>query len=141
MAVFSIEYTEPKQDTYKAVRLDLLVGYKKKKVLFNSGDIVVDWYMFNRFLVNLPEKVLDKNMFCGSSSNDHFFMDGKKFTTAYLNPKTLEFYTKEEMKKNPNWYEEGIKNIIPSDGSIKTFAQLKEYVKSKTGKIGKKIKK
>ena len=81
MAVYSIEYDEPDVSTYKHVKISY--GENQKKI-FDSGDFVKDWYNLIKFIVlNLEEYPI-----VGSSSVDHFFMDGANdlYDVAYLVP-------------------------------------------------------
>ena len=82
MAVYSIEYDEPNVLSYKHTKISY--GDNEKKI-FDSGDFIKDWFDLIKFIVTeLFEREIH---FVGSSSVDHFFMDGadELYDIAYLN--------------------------------------------------------
>ena len=84
MAVYGINYDEGnKQDLgYKSVHVSY-DGLNKRNV-FDSGNFVKDYFNLVKFILN--ELSETESHFVGSSSVDHFFMDGadKLYDEAYL---------------------------------------------------------
>lgn len=99
--VFGINYDEETQESYESV---YLYYGKNEKKLFDSGDIIVDFIDMLKFSVDINELTI------GSSSFDHFIMDGDTYVGR-------EF--------------QGIEHIVTKD--IKTLEELKNYYKSKKG--------
>lgn len=74
MAVYGIDYDDgnKKKLGYKSVHISY-DNLKTEKV-FNSGNFVKDWYDLVKFMIMELSKT--EPHFVGSSSVDHFFMDG-----------------------------------------------------------------
>lgn len=73
MSVFSIEYDGKNSSiNYSHIEIDLLVGYETQIKEFRSGNFCKDWFDMIKFMV----KDSNNNHFVGSSSVDHFRMDG-----------------------------------------------------------------
>ena len=81
MAIISVRYDEGNKKNlgYKSIEITLHSG---DKIVFNSGDFIKDWYQLNNHIAQKLSHTED--FFCHSSSIDHFFMDGAKFSNAYL---------------------------------------------------------
>lgn len=79
MAVTGINYTEPDPTTYKSVYIHYGEGKEK---IFNTGDFVKDWYDHTRYIIMTLSK--KEAYFSGSSSIDHFIMDGAPYRSAWL---------------------------------------------------------
>lgn len=85
MAVYGINYNEggkPNLD-YESIYLRES-NPEKKETLFNSGDFVKDWYDLIKYVV--VNNTHDNEHVMGSSTADHFFMDGadELYDEAYL---------------------------------------------------------
>lgn len=74
-------YDEPKADsTFKGFEVTIKEdGKKDKKVLFNTGDPIYDYYAYQRWMMNSKLSII-----VHSSSIDHFFMDSKKYLERYV---------------------------------------------------------
>jgi hypothetical protein len=125
MAVYGIDYDEfntgNKQDMgYKSVHISY--GNLDKEKVFNTGNFVKDWYDLVRFII--MELSETESHFVGSSSVDHFFMDGAKFDEAYLITDENEM----SVLKYDGYHEDGIVFYVP-EGTPPTWEELKEMCK------------
>jgi len=130
MAVIGINYNDGGNPlNYKSVYIHH--GFNKKKDrIFDSGDFIRDWYDAMKYYIQNQEKF---GYLSGSSSCNHFQMDGAKFDSAYLhivdgNPVLKYVDTTEE-----NWsflqrgvYEKGIEFFV-GEGMKLTWEELREY--------------
>lgn len=75
MAVYGINYDEGNKKNlgYESVQVSYGDGINEKKV-FNSGNFVKDWFDLVKFIIT--ELSETEPFFIGSSSIEHFFMDG-----------------------------------------------------------------
>lgn len=100
------------------------------KEIFDSGDFVKDWFMAKRFyMMNLNEK----EHLSGSSSCDHFHMDGADFDSAYLHMEGDVPVLKYLDKTDPNWIrtqwhivKDGWEFFV-NPGTKPTWQELKDY--------------
>jgi len=118
MAVYGINYEEPKPETYESI----YVNYGEQKVkAFESGNFVKDWFDLLKFIViELSET---ESHFVGSSTVDHFFMDGadELYDEAFL-------ITDEQGVSElcyGNFEGMGMKLYVPT-GTKPTWVELKE---------------
>lgn len=145
MAVLSIQYTggEQKYDEndepigdrtpikYKSVTLTSYVGEKRKTHKFKSGNFVKDWYDAKKLFIT----TYDNEPLMGSSTCDHFIMDGADFDSGYLHMNgkipILKYVDREDkywfLKKEDDGYGiwEGIEFFVES-GTKPTWEELKE---------------
>jgi len=125
MAVYGIDYDEFNEGNksnlgYKSVHISY--GNLKKTKTFGSGNFVKDWYNLMKFM---SQKLLEKEpYFVGSSTVDHFFMDGAKFDEAYL----ITNENKMSVLKYDKYYEDSIVFYVP-EGTQPTWEELKEMCK------------
>lgn len=125
MAVYGINYDEGNEKDlgYKSVHVSYGKGLNEKKV-FNSGNFVKDWFDLVRCIIK--ELADTEDHFVGSSSVDHFFMDGadKIYDVAYL-----------QADENGNavlvyeWTDWDAIQIYVPKGTKPTWAELKEMCK------------
>ena len=124
MAVYGINYDEAgsKQPlNYKSV--DIRYGNNQEKV-FDSGNFIKDWFdLVKCIIMELSET---EPHFVGSSSVDHFFMDGadELYDEAYL----VADETGVAELCYGNFEEIGIKVYVPAD-TQPTWVELKELCK------------
>lgn len=79
MAVIGINYkNNGKKIKYESV---YLFYESNKEIIFKSGDFVKDWYDAKKKYIT---ELMDNEFLSGSSSCDHFIMDGAKYDSAYL---------------------------------------------------------
>ena len=121
MAVYGINYTEFGGENLGYKSIDISYDNLKKKRDFDSGNFVKDWYNLVKFMIMELSKT--ESHFVGSSSTDHFFMDGAKFDEAYL----IDENEKSVLKYDA-YYEDGIVFYVP-EGTQPTWEELKEKCK------------
>jgi hypothetical protein len=127
MAVYGINYDEGNEKDLGYKSVDISYGNLKEQKIFNSGNFVKDWYDLVKFIIMELSKT--ESHFIGSSSTDHFFMDGAKFDEAYLVDGIVNGETKSVLKYDGNNEEEdGILFYVP-EGTQPTWAELKEMCK------------
>lgn len=121
MAVYGIDYDDgnKKKLGYKSVSISY--DNLKKEKIFNSGNFVKDWYDLVKFMIMELSKT--EPHFIGSSSVDHFFMDGAKFDEAYLVDEN-----EKSVLKYGSYYKDGIIFYVP-EGTQPTWKELKEICK------------
>lgn len=128
MAVYGIDYDEGnKKDLgYKSVHISY-DSLKKKKV-FNSGDFVKDWFDLMFFMVMELSDIVDEPFWTGSSSVDHFFMDGadELYDELYL----TEIDGQNVLSDDPSLYDECLRFYVPK-GERPTWSEFKTKYKSK----------
>jgi hypothetical protein len=125
MAVYGINYDEGNKDLgYESV--DISYGYLKEKKIFNSGNFVKDWFDLVKFII--MELGQAEPHFVGSSSVDHFFMDGadKLYDEAYLVDATVDGELKSVLSYV--YDEDAIRFYVPK-GTQPTWNELKEMCK------------
>jgi hypothetical protein len=144
-AFLSAEYHEPHADTtWKGLKLSITThlekgGSKEKKIYFNTGDPIVDFYHYKKWMMNNIEK--EKLAFINhSSSVDHFYMDSKKYVEKHIlwnkdySDGELVHWT--EAQKRGFDVDKLIDCCVTED--MKTFQELKTYVKDKEKALKKK---
>lgn len=122
MAVYGITYNEGSalQDLeYKSVSIRY-GNYENKE--FDSGNFVKDWFDLIKFIIQ--ELSNTESHFVGSSSVDHFFMDGadELYDEAFLNTET----DNPKLVYEFDW--DLIKLYVPK-GTQPTWEELKELCK------------
>lgn len=139
MAFSRINYKESKQSTYESIELSYQEKGKEKRKFFDSGNIIIDYYDYMRFIGNQPDSWYNENFhIIGSSSWDHFFMGGNKYTQSYFDPETGEFmdWRKAFDEKNFELYhdivDKGKYPIVIHLSCHKNFNDVKRYYKKKT---------
>lgn len=141
MGFSTVNYIEPKQSTYKSIDLTYKCKGKEIKKKFNTGNIVIDHYDYMKFLSEQDTEFYQENPFIsGSSSWDHFFMDGDKYRESYFNPDTGEFIDWRKAFHDGDWqlYNDVCKDKYPKVIHLpchKSFNKVKEYYKRKKNEI------
>ncbi len=121
MAVYGINYDEGNKKDLGYESVQISYGNNQKKV-FDSGNFIKDWFDLIKFIIN--ELSETEYHFTGSSSVDHFFMDGADYDEAYL-------VTDEQGVSElcyGDFEEIGIKFYVPV-GTQPTWKELKEMCK------------
>jgi len=126
MAVYGINYDEGNEIDLGYESVDISYDSLKKKKIFNSGNFIKDWYDLVKFII--MELGETESHFIGSSSTDHFFMDGadKLYDEAYLIDATVDGETKSVLSYE--YDEDTIKFYVPI-GTRPTWGELKEMCK------------
>ena len=112
---------------YKSVYLHTNDG----EIIFNSGSFIKDWFDAKKKYL---QELLEKEHLSGSSSCDHFIMDGAKFDSAYLHmvdEKPILMYVD---RTQPDWFitQEKIFNgweMFVPENTQPTWEELKEMCK------------
>lgn len=125
----SVDYTEGDQSTYKRLVLEDLST--KAVTYFDTGDPVVDFYDYYKFLYSGDAKQEGYYIINHLSSVDHFFMDGGDVVERY-------FWVDDRDVAIVVPYEEIVKMQIDElytcvmyDWMSTDFKDLNEYVKQK----------
>ena len=140
MAFSRINYTEPKQSTYESIELIHRVNGQEETKFFDSGNIIIDFYNYMLFLKEQPDQWYKENYhITGSSSWDHFFMDGNKYRESYFNPETGEFVNWRKALDEGDYetYNKCCEDEYPRVIHLpchKSFLDVKKYFKKKTKK-------
>ena len=132
MAVIGINYSGGNH--YDDKLIERPINYKsvylhtsKKKFNFKSGNFVKDWYDAKKYYI---EKLQDKEPYLsGSSSVDHFIMDGAKFDSAYLHVEIDIPILKYVNRENDGWYNNPDLNgweFFVVEGTKPTWEELRE---------------
>lgn len=121
-----IDPSDPKYLKYESV----YIHYQGGEKIFDSGNFIKDWFDANKFF---QLELMDKEPYLsGSSSCDHFIMDGANFDSAYLHivdekpvlkylDNNVDFLQQSEIYKN------GWEFFVP-EGTKPTWEELKEIV-------------
>lgn len=138
MAFSTVNYSEPKQSTYRSISLRHVIKGVEQETLFDTGNAVIDHYNYMLFLQNQDEEWYKRNArISGSSSWDHFFMDGKKYRESYFNPETGEFINWRKALDDGDYetFNKCCENEYPKVIHLpchKSFLSVKKYYKQKT---------
>ena len=122
----NVDYEDGEQSTYKALEVSVDGGEDK---IFDSGDITIDY-------IDYIHWIAEGCTVAYSSSWDHFFMDGDKYKTLYVD------HSNDENKVITKFNTLSISDInrlmqYPVTKNITTFEQLRKYYRSKRPKDGK----
>ena len=94
----TVDYDNSKQLSYVAL---ILYYGDKKEIRFDTGNPLIDWYEYCKFVFDgeASEKYNIGSIGC-SSSIDHWFMDGDEYLEKYLklnDNNEYEFMTSDEL--------------------------------------------
>jgi hypothetical protein len=114
---------------YKSV----YVHYKGREKVFDTGNFIKDWFDANLFF---SQELMDKEPYLsGSSTVDHFHMDGDEFDSAYLHVIDGKPILKYVDTTDPNYlftqrdvYENGWEFFVET-GTQPTWEELKKMCK------------
>jgi hypothetical protein len=107
------------------------IHYQDGEKVFDSGNFIKDWFDAKRFF---SKELMDKEPYLsGSSTCDHFHMDGADFDSAYLHIVDDKPVLKYLDREDPNWfmtqrdvYEKGWEFFV-EPGTQPTWEELKKY--------------
>jgi hypothetical protein len=129
-----IDPSDPRYLKYESV----YIHYQDSEKIFDSGNFIKDWFDSKKFF---QVELMDKEPYLsGSSTCDHFIMDGAKFESAYLHiiedKPVLRYCTwaddsldmMEILIENREIYEKGWEFFVP-EGTKPTWEELKEMCK------------
>lgn len=121
--------SDPRYMKYESV----YIHYQGGEKVFDSGNFIKDWYNAKHFFIT---ELMDKEPYLsGSSTCDHFHMDGANFDSAYLHMvdekpvlKYLDRSDKDWWMNQRDIYENGWEFFV-EPGTQPTWEQLKDYCK------------
>ena len=123
-----IDPSDPSYLKYESVYLK----YRNGEKIFDSGDFAKDWLNAKKFY---QMELMDKEHLSGSSSCDHFHMDGANYDSAYLHIVDDKPVLKYVDKSDEHWlayqrdvYEDGWEFFV-EPGTQPTWEELKEICK------------
>jgi hypothetical protein len=133
-AFITINYNEGnKKDLgYESVELHYSHNKNEKKLFFNTGNFIKDWYDMNKF-INM-ELLGNVSFISYSSSVNHFIMDGAPYDSAYLHIIDEKPILKYLNHSDPNWWmntedmENSVEFFVP-ENTQPTWEELKEMCK------------
>jgi hypothetical protein len=138
MAVIGINYTGGNHYDDNDVLIENVPKYesvylhtRKGEFILNSGNFVKDWFDAKKKYI---EEFSEKERLSGSSTCDHFIMDGAKFDSAYLHVDGETPILKYVDRDDPKWYitQEDIFNgweMFVPEGTQPTWEELKDMCK------------
>ncbi len=133
MAVIGVNYEEGNKANLNYKSVYIHATSKKQNKLFDSGDFVKDWFNALKYFHQNQEKL---GHLSGSSTCDHFIMDGASFSSAYLHIvngkpvlKYIDYKDKNYIHTQREIYEDGYEYFVAKD-TQPTWEELKEYCRN-----------
>jgi len=127
IAFMTVNYDDGDASTYKCLE----ISYGSRVKLFATGNPLIDWYDYCKFIYDGEAGDEGIGSIGHSSSVDHWFMDSKLYTEKYLklvDNDHYEFYSNDELDGMSLRQIQGKKMcVIKKD--MKTFQELKDYYK------------
>lgn len=134
MAVIGINYTGGNRYDDNDVLIEdepmyesVYLHTNKGKFIFNSGNFVKDWFDAKKKYI---QEFSEEEFLAGSSTCDHFIMDGAKFDSGYLHMDGETPVLKYVDEKDENLREviNGWEMFVP-EGTQPSWEELKEMCK------------
>ena len=125
----TIDYEDGDASSYKGIK----ISFEESVKLFNSGDPLIDWYDYCKYMYN--GEALENNIdhIAHSSNVDHWFMDTDEYVEKYLkmiDDEHYDFMTSEELDKlSISEMKRNLRCVVTKD--MKSFQELKDYYKNK----------
>lgn len=119
-----IDYDDGDADTFRGI----ILTYGPHTKNFNTGDPLIDWYDYKKFIYNGDAAKEGIFSIGHSSSVDHWFMDTDEYIEKYLKETEtgFEFISKEDiMLMSFSDMDHAIKCVISKD--MNSFEDLKNY--------------
>ena len=121
-----VDYEDGDASTFKGLKLSFGNG---DVMLFNSGDPLIDWYDYCKYIYG-GGAIEDGVISIAHSSNvDHWFMDTDEYVEKYLkliDDEHYDFMTKSDLNKlSLSEMKTKLKCIVRKD--MKSFQELKNY--------------
>lgn len=125
VAFMTIYYEDGNASNYNGIE----ISYGSKNKIFNSGDPLIDWYDYCKFIYEGGALEDGIGSIGCSSSIDHWFMDTDEYIEKYLklvDGTHYEFMTKEDLDKlSISELKRKLRCVIHKD--MKSFQELKDY--------------
>jgi len=129
----NVIYIDGDPNSYKGL---ILESCDKKSIInFNTGDVLIDFYNYYKFVYNGDALKNNIKSISHLSSYDHFFMDNDIYIEKYIiwdkkEEKYVFFNNYNVSNLSINEIDNCLKCII--DKNMKTIEELKEYYISKS---------
>lgn len=127
MGFMTVDYEDGDVSTYKGLKLTFGDTVK----IFNTGDPLIDWYDYSKYVYNGKAVEDGVNKICRSSNVNHWFMDTDEYVEKYLkmiDSENYDFINLDDISKlsisDINKYP---RCVIAKD--MKNFQDLKRYYK------------
>jgi hypothetical protein len=134
LAFMTVKY-EDGLPTFDAIE----VSYDDKVKRFDTGDPLIDWYDYCKFVYQGEAKEEGIVSIGCSSSYDHWFMDSEDYVEKYLkliDDEYYDFYTSEELDSmSISEIRKHMKCVIRND--MKSFKELTDYYSKNKSKYKK----
>lgn len=127
----TVDYEDGNASTYKGLK----ISFGESVKLFNTGDPLIDWYDYCKYIYG-DDAIEDGVISIACSSNvDHWFMDTDEYIEKYLKfveeDEKFVFMTNEDTDKlSISDMKSQIRCIVRKD--MKSFQELKEYYNENT---------
>lgn len=124
----TVDYEDGVKSTYKGLHISFEEGVK----VFNSGDPLIDWYEYCKYVYNGDALEDGITSIAHSSNVDHWFMDDERYVKKYLkyieNENRYDFITRDELNSlSISDINKKLKCVVSKD--MKSFQELKDYYK------------
>lgn len=120
----SVDYDDGDANSFRGITLE----YGDHVKNFNTGDPLIDWYDYKKFIYNGDAAKEGIFSIGHSSSVDHWFMDTDEYIEKYLKETDsgFEFIDREDTHKMSfHQMDHAIKCVVSKD--MKSFEELKQY--------------
>lgn len=126
----TVDYNDSNGDTFKGLKLNITFDKKTETKVFNSGDPIIDWFDYFKFLYNGEAYNMGIEHISHSSNVDHWFMDTDKYFERYFDPENLEkeFPSQDVVCNYLNDITKTHCRIVATK-DMKNFQEVKEYYK------------
>ena len=125
---------------YSGINVSYIEHGIEKNILFHHNDPIVDYFMHSKWIVNLPDNVMDENIYFGYSSDFNHLSDFDELSnilTSSFDPETFEFMDYVS-SLNSGKYElcKRIESMpeIWHNSEMTNFQEVKDYVSNKIEK-------
>jgi len=137
MAFSTVNY-DGNANSFQGIEVSYTVNGIEEKSEFNTGDPIIDYYDYQKWLHERTKEFWSENCRIGGSSSwDHFIMDSKKIYESHFDPETLEFadWRKPFNEGNYDLYKK-ITETYPTvwhTKKMKNFLDVKKYYRKVKG--------
>lgn len=125
MGYYTVDYNDGSGDGFRGI----VLGHDGKEKRFNTGDPLIDWYDFYKYVYSgLPKTELGTGFLTGSSSVDHYFMDQDEYIQKYMKFEDDKFHFIENFDDmSLGEIDECIKGVIRKD--MTSWEEVRDYYK------------
>ena len=138
MAFSTVDYDDGVGSTFRGIEVSYNENGVEMTKRFNTGDPIIDYYDYQKWLHEAPKEFWSENWRIGGSSSwDHFLMDNKTIQESYFEPKTGEFlnWRKALNDGNIDLYNKITKEFptVWHTKKMKNFLDVKKYYRKVKG--------